>query len=173
VFPLFVCLFDLHDVGEEAAVEFGQGDLVADDCVDPVLVVLEGQVQDEAAALSQVFFELVVDQVQNILFFDSFTQVEVFDNAFFDWSQAADDIAFFISFGWVFLKELDSFKDFIDGCFEADVDEVEFKGDGFGECGFAGFGATDDEELKGLFLGIGDDVLGEGVGIVLGERWVL
>jgi hypothetical protein len=123
--------------------------------------------------LSQVFFELVVDQVQNILFFDSFAQVEVFDDAFFDWSQAADDIAFLISFGWVFLKELDSFKDFIDGSFKADVDEVEFKGDGFGEGGFAGFGATDDEELEGLFLGVGDDVLGEGVGVVVWERWVL
>lgn len=46
-------------------------------------------------------------------------------------------------------------------------------GDGFGEGGFAGFGATDDQELKGLFFGVGDDVLGEGVGIVVRERWVL
>lgn len=52
MFPLFICLLDLHDVCEEAAVEFGQGDLVADYCVNPVLVVLEGQVQDEAATLS-------------------------------------------------------------------------------------------------------------------------
>ncbi len=60
MFPLFVGLLHLHDVSEKSAVYFGQCDLVSDHCVDPVLVVFEWQVQDETAALGQVFFQFVV-----------------------------------------------------------------------------------------------------------------
>lgn len=56
MFPLLICLLNLNDMGEEAATDFGECDLVLYHGVDPVLFVLEGQVDDESAALCKVLF---------------------------------------------------------------------------------------------------------------------
>ena len=50
-------------MSERAALYLGQVDLVADQALNPILVVLEGQIQDKAARVGQLLLELVVDQV--------------------------------------------------------------------------------------------------------------
>lgn len=49
MFPLLIGLFDLDDVGEEATVDFGENDFVADEGIGPVPPVLEGQIQNESS----------------------------------------------------------------------------------------------------------------------------
>jgi hypothetical protein len=49
VLPLFLGLVGLDDVREGPAFYLGQVDSVSDEGLNPVLVVLEGQVEDEPA----------------------------------------------------------------------------------------------------------------------------
>ena len=114
MFPLFVSLFGLDDVGEEPAIEFGQREFVADDCFNPVFFVLEGQVQYKPPASGELFLELVVDEVENVFFFNGFAGVEVFNHALLYRSEPSNHISIFIGFGRVFLKELDPFEHLAD-----------------------------------------------------------
>ena len=47
MFPLLFCLMSLDDVREEAALNFGQIESVADQYFDPEFVVLKGKVEDK------------------------------------------------------------------------------------------------------------------------------
>lgn len=145
MFPFFVCLFDLNDMSEKSTVYFGKHDLVTDNSVNPIFFVLKGQVKDEAPTLSELFFKLVVDEIQNILLLNRLTVTQIFDDALFNGCEPSSNVSFLISFGWVFLKELDPLEHFIDCAFHTDVNKVVFDGDGSGQSGFPRFWSADDE----------------------------
>ncbi len=82
--------------------------------------------------MCDVLLQVVVDQVQDILFVHRFTQGEIFDDTFLDWCQSTNYIAFLISLRWVFLKELNSLENLLHNTLYTNVKDVVFLSDSLG-----------------------------------------
>ena len=62
LFPLLFCAVGLQHVCEEAAADLRELYAVGGEGLDPVLVVLEGQIQDEPSGVGEILFEFTIDQ---------------------------------------------------------------------------------------------------------------
>lgn len=173
MFPFLVCLFDLENVSEKATVDFWKLNLVVDYSFNPVLFILKWKIKDKSTALRQVLLKLIVNQVEHILLLNRLSQVKIFNNTLLNGCQSTNHIAILIGFRWILFKELDSLENLVNNTFDTDVHKIKLFGSCSGQSGLARFGSTNNHKLKGLLTSVFDDVIREGVGVIMRKGHML
>lgn len=69
--PLFFGLLSLQNMSKVSAFDFGKIDAVANQSFNPILIVLERQIEDEPSRMSHFLLEFIIDQIEYILLIDS------------------------------------------------------------------------------------------------------
>ena len=85
MFPLFLCLCDLNNMGKEPALYFGQIEAVADKHINPKFIVLKRKVKNVTSGLRRVLFQLVVEKIQHVFIFDSVSVLKLAEYILFNW----------------------------------------------------------------------------------------
>lgn len=111
---------------EGPALYLRQVNPIANQALNPIFIILKGQIQDKSTGMGHLLFKLIVDQIQDVLLFNRHSFLQLSQDVFFNRKKAVLQVAVFIGLRRVFLEELSALEEFLDHALDADVNKVVF-----------------------------------------------
>lgn len=167
--PLFLTLIDFDDSIEKSTSHFWQFHSVADNGLVPERTVLKRQVENKPSGDRDISPEFYIDEIQDVLFFDSAALFQLFQNVLLQFEQSSNDIAIIVSFGRVLLQEIGFLDQFLENTLNADVNEFELLWKRLCQTRFPTLCPSQNQNLQGIHVGQGNYVLFERVDVVPGK----